>query len=124
MKLAVIGGRDFNDYTLLQKSILSHYRGKGVKMIISGGAKGADTLGERFAKDYKLDTVIFTPNWETYGKSAGFIRNQDIIRNSDHVIAFWDGKSKGTKNSIDIARKLGKELVIIMYTNSIEKSRI
>lgn len=117
MKLAVVGGRSFDDYSLLRKSILQNF--KGVKIIVSGGAKGADSLGERYAREFNLETLIFLPDWSRWGKTAGYVRNQDIIKNADYVIAFWDGKSKGTKSSIDIAKSLGKEVIVIMYTPSI-----
>jgi tyrosyl-tRNA synthetase len=63
-------------------------------------------LGEKYAKMKNIPIKIYKPDWEKYGKAAGVIRNEDIINYSDRVIAFWDGKSKGTKNSIDHARKL------------------
>jgi hypothetical protein len=111
MKLAVIGSRGFNDYGLL-KETLEQY--KGVEQFISGGARGADLLGERWARENNIPTKIFKPDWDKHGKAAGFIRNKDIISNADLVIAFWDGVSKGTQHSINLAKDGGKELIIIM----------
>lgn len=112
-KLAIIGGRDFDDVDLLNDEISKHI--KNITLIVSGGARGADSLGEQFAIDNDIDTLIFKPEWDKYGRGAAFIRNKTIIENCDKVIAFWDGKSKGTKNSIDIAIKLGKTVKIIKY---------
>lgn len=112
-RLAVIGGRDFDDYELLKSELDKHL--KNISLISSGGAVGADLLGERYAIDNDIDTLIFKPEWDKYGRSAAFVRNKTIIENCDKVIAFWDGKSKGTKNSIDIAYKLGKTVKIIRY---------
>lgn len=112
MKVAVIGGRDFNSY-ILAKEILDEI--DGIDLIVSGGALGADTIGEQYAKDNNINTLIFKPDWKKYGKGAGFARNKDIINNSDIVVAFWDGKSKGTRNSIDTAVKLNKDVRIIKY---------
>ena len=109
MNIAIIGSRGFSNYELV-KTTLEKYE---AKLIVSGGAKGADTLGERWALENGIPTKIFLPDWEKQGKSAGYIRNKDIIANSDIVIAFWDGISKGTKHSIDIATNAGKQLIVI-----------
>ncbi|MBB1137957.1 SLOG family protein [Myroides sp. WP-1] len=115
MKLAIIGSRSFEDYEfavtqlheLIQKEkwVLTH--------IVSGGAKGADQVGERFALEHKLELLLFKPDWKCFGKRAGFMRNSDIIAHADAVVAFWDGQSKGTKDSIDKAKALNKKVVVV-----------
>lgn len=120
MKLAIIGGRDFGDYDLLRRTISRHFWEFGnpfflVTEIVSGGAKGADSLGTRFAREQDLKLTEYLPDWEKYGKRAGFIRNEDIIKNSDFVLAFWDSVSKGTGNSLSIAKRLKKPTLIIYY---------
>lgn len=117
MKLAIIGSRSFNDYSKLQ-SELKDYASE-VTQVISGGAKGADQLGEKWAKEMSKPTTIFLPDWEKYGKSAGFIRNLDIVKNCDMLVAFWDGESKGTLHSIKEAKKLNKPFRIIKYLNTL-----
>lgn len=109
MKVAIIGSRGFTDYDLVKKTL----QPLGITLIISGGAKGADTLGENYAKENGIETLIFKPDWKTYGKIAGFLRNTQIVEASELVVAFWDMESKGTKNSIDKANKLGKKLLIV-----------
>lgn len=111
MKIAVIGSRSFNDYGLLKETLAS----LEISEIVSGGAKGADSLAEQYAKEANIKTLIFKPDWAKHGKSAGFKRNVDIISNSDMVVAFWDGESKGTKHSIDTAEKQGKKVLIIKF---------
>ena len=113
MKVAVIGSRSFNDYDLLKKT-LDQY--KNIELIVSGHAIGADSLGEKYAKDKGIGTLIFKPDWKKYGKAAGFIRNKDIIASSDTIVAFWDGESRGTANSISIAEKQGKKVIIVKFT--------
>lgn len=113
MKLAVIGSRNFNNKECLYKHLTQFNSQCPISEIVSGGAKGADSLGFDWAVNHNIPTKIFKPDWAKYGKGAGFIRNKDIINNSEYVIAFWDGISKGTKNSIDLAKKLNKELKII-----------
>lgn len=111
MKLAIIGSREFNDYTLLTNE-LERYKNK-IHIVVSGAARGADSLGERWAIENKKETLIFPADWDKYGKRAGYIRNEDIIKNSDCVMAFWNGISKGTKHSIDLASKYNKPIKIV-----------
>ena len=75
MKVAVIGSRSFNDYERL-KDTLSKI---DVSLLVSGGANGADKLGEQYANENNIPTKIFLPDWEKHGKAAGFLRNTDII---------------------------------------------
>lgn len=120
MKIAIVGSRAFKDYELLKKTILEH-KGVGeliekkLVTVVSGGAIGADQLGEKLAKEFSLQTVIHLPDWNKHGRSAGFIRNKLIIDDADIVFAFWDGKSPGTKSSIDLAKKADKELIVSLY---------
>ena len=123
MNIAIVGGRDFNDYTLLKESILAYIDGhEKPENIVSGGAKGADTLAAQFAAEMGIPHLIFKPNYQRYGRGATLVRNTQIIENAEVVFAFWDGQSKGTKDSIKKAEKLEKELYIITYKQSILSS--
>ena len=115
MKVAVIGSRSFKDYTEVQRVLSS----LTITEIISGGAIGPDTLGAKYAKEKGIPTKIFLPDWSKHGKSAGFIRNTDIVENADIIIAFWDQTSRGTKDSIDKANKLGKKVLIVNINNKL-----
>jgi len=84
-------------------------------VMVSGGAQGADKLGEKYAHARGMKTVIHKPDWKKYGRAAGMIRNKDIIHDADKVFAFWDGVSKGTKNSIDLAKKEKKSIDVLGY---------
>ena len=116
MKIGVVGSRGFNNYKLL-KDTLDKYLSEAT-VIVSGGAKGADSLGERWANENGLETLIHLPNWDKHGKSAGFLRNYKIIEDSNIIIAFWDGLSRGTEHTIYNARAEDKE-VIIVYFNKV-----
>lgn len=116
MKLAVIGSRTFNDYELLKHHLNKINKVQPITAIVSGGAKGADKLSERYAKEYNIPTIIFYPDWNL-GKHAGFLRNADIITEADKVIAFHDGVSKGTLNSISIAKKQNKKVRVVIFNN-------
>ena len=112
--MAVVGSRTFNDYNLLKEKLDKQY--PNIQLIVSGGAQGADTFAERYAQEEGIPTLIIYPEWKKYGKAAGFIRNKDIVVASDTVVAFWDGLSKGTKNSIDHAKDLGKQLIVVTFS--------
>jgi len=115
MKLAVVGSRDFNDYDLLKKYLDKIHSVEPITFIISGGARGADKLSERWAKENNVQTEIYIPDWNTHGRKAGFLRNVDIIKNCDKCIACWDNVSKGTKHSIDLCKKHNKKIKIIYF---------
>ena len=115
MKIAIVGSRTFSDYNLLERHINDIAKSFNIIKIISGGANGADTLGEKYANINKIPTLILKPDWGKYGKGAGYIRNKDIINSSDKVVAFWDGKSKGTLNSINLAKKQNKLIQMIEF---------
>jgi len=115
MRLAIIGSRSFDNSKLLNET-LEPYKDR-IKLVVSGGAKGADQLGEYWARLFKIETLIFLPDWEKHGKKAGFIRNKQIIENCDMCIAFWDNWSKGTRHSISLCEKLNKPYRIIEFKN-------
>lgn len=99
MKIAVVGSRTFSDYILL-KSVLNLAAKYGfVTEIVSGGAQGADSLAKKYAQEHNVSYKEFPAQWDIYGKSAGFIRNKLIVEYCDMVIAFWDGKSRGTNDT-------------------------
>lgn len=110
--VAIIGSRTFNDYNIIKDEFLKITNNIIVSKIISGGALGADKIGEKIALEFNIPITIFKPDW-SLGKHAGFLRNSDIVINSDIIIAFWNGISKGTHDSIKKAKKLKKELYII-----------
>jgi hypothetical protein len=121
MKVAIIGSRNFCDRAYFDKMMENH---KDITYIYSGGNRtlkyrkgipyyiGADYFAEEHAKKKELPITIFHAEWKKYGKSAGFLRNKLIINDCDFVIAFWDKKSKGTANSIELAQKKKKNVVI------------
>ena len=117
MRIAVIGSRNFNDYEYFKiefKIFLEELSIKEYK-IISVGAKGADAFGAKYAKENNKEIVEFLPDWEKYGKKAGFLRNNTIWNNAEIGIAFWDGKSTGTAHSFEISKKQNKILKVINY---------
>lgn len=106
-RVIIAGTRDFDNYELLKSYVdkmLINKRQQGERIIIvSGHCRGADLLGERYAHErgYVLD--VYKPDWHTYGRKAGVLRNRQMAERADALIAFWDGSSRGTKNMIDEA---------------------
>ena len=109
-RVIIAGGRDITDYDLVLEAIeQSRFQ---IDVVVSGGASGVDSLGERFAEESDLDLTIFRADWQTYGRAAGPIRNRKMAENADALIAVWDGKSRGTKNMIETATKLGLHVYV------------
>ena len=104
-RLVVAGSRDFDDYALLSAELDKLLAGKKNITIVSGTARGADRLGERYATEHNLRIERFPAEWEKYHKGAGPIRNMKMVQSADAVIVFWDNESSGTKNIIECARK-------------------
>ena len=125
LRVIIAGSRDFNDYKLLKKSAIEIITKKtmlpDLTRIISGGARGADTLGERFANEMGLEISRFIPDWDGLGKRAGYVRNAEMAKfaveddNDGMLIAFWDGQSRGTKHMIDLAKRYGLEVHVVNY---------
>lgn len=107
MIVGIVGSRGFTDEAFMEQMVEDAVGIENIDCIVSGGAKGADSLGERLAIKHNIPTIIYKPNWLKYGKSAGMIRNKEIVEASDVVIAFWDGESKGTMNTIQTCMKQG-----------------
>jgi hypothetical protein len=115
MKFAVVGSRTFDDYPLLSKWVGLLTDEMCDLTIISGGAKGADQMAAKWAKDNGLPLIEYKPDWELYGKRAGFVRNEKIIGEADVVIAFWDGLSAGTRHDLNLAKKAKKPTFIVYF---------
>lgn len=120
MRVIIAGGRDFNNYPLLREEcikILHSHQYKPVE-IVPDGARGADKLGEKFAKRFNYPLKVFPANWDKYGKRAGYLRNKEMAEYASPdgmLIAFWDGKSRGTRLMIDLANKYNLEIHVINY---------
>lgn len=128
IRIIVAGTRTFNDFNLLTKTLNNMIRGLRQKgftddriEIVTGGAAGADMLGMSYATLNNLNHTTFAAEWELYGKSAGYLRNKEMAIYASYkkgygaLIAFWDGKSKGTKLMIDLAKEYGLKTYIVNY---------
>lgn len=114
MKLIVAGGREFTNYSHLSECIEVNFDLLDLE-IVSGCARGADALGIKFAEENDIPLTKFPADWDRHGKSAGYIRNAEMADYADSLLAFWDGRSRGTKHMIDLARKKGLGVNIVRY---------
>lgn len=115
-RIAIIGSRTFDDYALLC-SVMQDF---APKLIVSGGADGADSLGARWAQENNVELRVCRPAYHKYSRAnkrkAPKDRNKDIVREADVVIAFWDGKSSGTRDAIKKAERMGKNVIKVPFT--------
>ena|SRR2546428_4423974 len=111
MKLIIAGSRTFTDYQLLSQVLSSHKH--LVSEVLHGGARGADHLGFRWAVRHHVRSRCFAADWERFGKSAGVRRNAQLAQAGDMLLAFWDGRSPGTRHIIGCMQQLGKPVVVI-----------
>lgn len=115
-KAIIAGSRSFNNYAYLKEKvneILEEIKKQYDVVIISGAAKGADSLGELYAEEMGYKIEKYPANWGLYGKSAGYKRNLQMGEVCNGAIIFWDGKSKGSKHMINIMKKLVKPFRIV-----------
>ena len=116
-RVVVCGGREFADAGLLEVSLdhLFSKRKREELVILSGGARGADTLGAAYATSRGIEVDVFMADWTKYGRAAGMRRNAEMIATADGLVAFWDGVSKGTKHAIEYATKKGLSVRVVRY---------
>lgn len=114
----IAGTRDFSDYALLNEKVIKILSQKTEEFnvkIVCGMARGADLLGKKFADEHGLEVVECPADWDKHGKKAGYMRNEEMAKISDALIAFWDSKSPGTKHMIDLATKYKLKIRVINY---------
>ena len=119
--IAIIGSRNFTDFAKLETEMENALKEwnlttSNINRIVSGGARGADTLADMYAKKHNLVMTTYIPDWKAFGKAAGVMRNTDIINDSDYVVAFPSRQGRGTQDSIRKAqKKLLTEKVKVVY---------
>ena len=115
MKIIIAGVRTFNDYDLLVEKCNKAFSSQTEIEIVSGAANGADKLGERYAIEKGYSIKQLPADWDKYGKSAGYKRNEEMAKYADALIAFWDGKSKGTKLMIELGKRYGLKTKVVRF---------
>ena len=116
-RIVIAGCRDFCDYGIAKEYIdecLSEISENNTFIFVSGACRGADMLGEQYAKEHGFEIESYPAQWDLYGRSAGPIRNKKMAEVSDLVICFWDGQSRGTRTMIQYAEQLGKTVKVKM----------
>lgn len=112
MKTIIAGSRDFTDaYEMVMGMATVPWT---VTEVVCGKARGADELGDEWASVFNIPVVYFEPDWNKFGRTAGFIRNKEMAEYADALVAFWNGISPGTRNMIDTAKRMGLKVHIVM----------
>ena len=119
-KILIAGGRNYNDYEEFKRRVRHYINMHNIDLsdieLVSGGARGVDSMAERIAKEFKIPIKVFPADWDTYGKAAGVIRNKQMaeyVGANGTLIAFWDGKSRGTGNMIETAGDYNINICVI-----------
>lgn len=110
MKTIIAGSRTATRFEDLLHAVMCC--GWEISEVVSGGARGADKMGEMFAKERHIPLKQFLPDWDTYGKSAGIICNDQMAKYAEALIALWDGQSKGTNHMIHASKKRGMKVYV------------
>lgn len=110
MKTIIAGSRGIANYEVVQEAIRESKF--AITEVVSGGAVGVDYLGEEWSRKNNVRMTRFMPEWTTYGKAAGVIRNGQMAKYAQALIAIWDGKSRGTLNMIEQARSKGLKVYV------------
>jgi len=125
MRVIIAGSRSIRKYKVIERLIKECPFYDQITEIVSGGAAGVDSMAIHFATKHDIPYKVFHADWETYGKKAGMIRNGEMAKYSDMLIAIWDYKSKGTRDIIKRVRKSIKPYyVVILDSNSLEVKNI
>lgn len=112
--VAIIGSRDFSNKALVAQTMRGLQQAYEVTKVVSGGAKGADTLGVKWANKHKIEALVYLPDFKKH-KRAYHYRNRQIVEAADLVIAFWNSSSTGTRYTINYVRQMEKEVLIVKY---------
>ncbi len=110
MKIAIVGSRDYPDRARVEALVQDL---PDDVVVVTGGAVGVDRWAESVARSRGLEVEVILPDWQRYGRAAGPIRNKAIVEAADRVVAFWDGRSRGTRSTIELARKAGKPVEVV-----------
>ena len=118
MRALITGSRIFNDAYIMNLALDGFCEEREVDKktltLVHGGAKGADSLASLWANKNKVEVEIWYPDWDTYGRAAGIVRNKDMLESGvDIVIAFPRGEARGTRHMMKIAREAGVEVVAV-----------
>ena len=112
MKTIIAESRNITDYNLIKTTLQNI--SLNITEVVSGKAIGVDQLGEKYAEEFGLPIHPLPADWKKYGKSAGYKRNEEMANNAEALVAFWDGKSSGTKHMIDIAKRKKLKVTIVI----------
>lgn len=109
MKIAIVGSRDYPDLDRVRRFVTELPPGT---VVVTGGARGVDRTAEETAEACGLEVLVLTADWDGIGRSAGLVRNEEIVEEADEIVAFWDGESRGTVHTLTLAVEAGKSVTV------------
>lgn len=115
-KILIAGSREYDNYEEAEAvldALVKDHVGECDIVILSGSCRGADMIGERYAEQHRFEIKRYPADWKRYGRAAGSIRNEEMVRAADMVICFWDGESRGSRSLIKSVERLGKEISVV-----------
>lgn len=119
-RVIIAGTRDFSNYDLMCSKmdtlLKNRLEGGDEIVVVCGMARGADALGYQYAMERGFEVKEFPADWDKFGRRAGILRNREMAKNADAVVAFWDGVSRGTRDMIEVAKQNGLSLRVVKYT--------
>ncbi|PSB00485.1 DUF2493 domain-containing protein [Merismopedia glauca] len=115
LKVIVAGSRSFSDFGLLSERLDFYLQHHQAVEIVSGTARGADRLGERYASQRGLSVARFPADWSRFGRSAGYRRNEVMAGYASHAVIFWDGVSSGTAHMVRLAQQHGLVVRVVRF---------
>ena len=112
-KILIAGSREYDNYEEAEEVLNDFFADAEDALILSGACRGADKIGERYAEMHGFELKRYPADRKRYGRGADPIRNEEMVRDADVIICFWDGKSRGSRNMIKCAERFGKKLYIV-----------
>jgi hypothetical protein len=118
MRLGVVGSREYPSRFIVEETIRRIAERVSNTVLISGGAKGVDSWAAEAGRECGLRVVEYLPDYEKHGKGAPLVRNTTIVEESHAILAFWDGRSTGTLDTLRKAKAAGKKIRIVLSDGS------
>jgi hypothetical protein len=116
VRVAIVGSRGYPRMDMVWDFVTKLAARRPDTVIVSGGARGVDTVAAVAGRMAGIQVLEIIPDWDGEGMGAGFLRNSEIVAQVESVVAFWDGVSRGTRDTIEKARSEGKKVLVILPT--------
>lgn len=117
-KVIIAGSREITDVEFIRHEMNNLWREIGPFEVVSGTARGVDRISARLAREAGITVHDYPADWDRFGRSAGYRRNEQMAQEADYALILWDGKSRGTRHMMEIMKKAGKPSDVVVYTKN------